>query len=346
MRKLPFIGSFSRKELNKSLNLTKINHPLSNKIRKETNCLNCGSEVLDRFCSHCGQENTVHPESFISMVRHYFDDLTHFDSKLFTSIWYLFSKPGHLTNVFNAGQRKKYIHPIRMYIFVSVLTFSYLFFTTHKLQDIKLGIDDSNTTNTNVDSPSSSESILKFKVADTRITKNNWRQSLDSAIVDSKTEKTDNWLTKTTQSIIVKSIKSFRKNPDAFVSKLVQNFLHNLPKTLLICLPFFALFLFFLFYRKDRYFVEHAIFSIHYHILLLLIVLLMMVLSQLNTPWILIVLLGLSVIFFLYKSLRNVYLNKRITSIIKCIVLLTLYFFIIMLVQVLNLIFSLSSSNI
>ena len=316
---------------------------MSGKLRKEKDCLNCGNEVNDRFCPHCGQENTIHPESFLSMVRHYFDDLTHFDSKLFLSAWYLVSKPGYLTQVFNLGQRKKFVHPIRMYIFVSVVTFSYLFFATHDFQNPKLNLDQSKSDNQA--HTGKTDQLVKVSFEDTVLNNQNWESKLDKALVQIDTTKTENWLEKNLKSLTSSAIQSFRKDPDLFTAKIIQNFIHNLPKTLLICLPLFALILFILFYKKEHFFVEHAIFSIHYHIVLLIWVLLLLILSNFKIYWAIIVLLFFYPFYYLYKSGQVIYKNSRLMSFIKTLIILVIYFFVISAVMVLNILYSISASQ-
>src|ERR1700730_4948588 len=92
-------------------------------LREEKNCLNCGTYVEERYCTHCGQENIEIKESFRHLISHFFSDLTHYDSKLFTTLKDLIFKPGYLTNEYLAGRRVNYLHPIRMYVFVSFLYF-------------------------------------------------------------------------------------------------------------------------------------------------------------------------------------------------------------------------------
>lgn len=92
-------------------------------LRKETNCLNCGNEVAERFCSHCGQENIEVRESFWQLLVHFFNDFTHFDGKFFSTIRVLLSKPGKLTREYISGKRASYLHPIRMYLFISFAFF-------------------------------------------------------------------------------------------------------------------------------------------------------------------------------------------------------------------------------
>lgn len=95
------------------------NHPL----RKESNCLNCGAEVTDRFCSHCGQENIEPRENFWQLLVHFFNDFTHFDGKFFSTLRVLLLQPGKLTCEYIAGRRAGYLHPIRMYLFISFAFF-------------------------------------------------------------------------------------------------------------------------------------------------------------------------------------------------------------------------------
>lgn len=95
------------------------NYPL----RKETNCLNCGAEVTDRFCSHCGQENIEPRENFWQLLVHFFNDFTHFDGKFFSTLRVLLLQPGKLTREYIAGKRAGYLHPIRMYLFISFAFF-------------------------------------------------------------------------------------------------------------------------------------------------------------------------------------------------------------------------------
>jgi hypothetical protein len=83
--------------------------------RKEKKCLNCGAEVPDKFCTHCGQANTEPKESLFHLVADFFSDITHYDSKVFVTLKDLIFKPGFLTKEYNAGKRIRYLNPIRLY---------------------------------------------------------------------------------------------------------------------------------------------------------------------------------------------------------------------------------------
>lgn len=91
------------------------------KYRQETNCLNCGAEVTGKFCSNCGQENIEVREKFGHLVFHAFADFFHFDSKFFRTLIPLVSRPGYLTKEHWAGKRMRYLHPLRLFFFVTVV---------------------------------------------------------------------------------------------------------------------------------------------------------------------------------------------------------------------------------
>mgnify|MGYP003399213277 FL=1 len=91
------------------------------KLRKEKDCLNCGHIVEEKFCPKCGQENIVVKEDAMHMVAHAIADYFHFEHKFFGTLRPLLFKPGQLTKEYVAGKRVSFIHPIRLYIFVSIV---------------------------------------------------------------------------------------------------------------------------------------------------------------------------------------------------------------------------------
>jgi hypothetical protein len=106
---------------------------MNHHLRQDKTCLNCGANVEERYCPRCGQENLEPKESFGRLISHFFSDLTHYDSKLFITVKNLLGKPGFLTKEYLAGKRLHYLHPIRIYVFVSFLYFLMILgFNTHK----------------------------------------------------------------------------------------------------------------------------------------------------------------------------------------------------------------------
>jgi hypothetical protein len=138
--------------------------------RKEKKCLNCGADVPDKFCSHCGQANTEPKESFFHLVADFFSDITHYDSKVFVTLKDLIFKAGFLTKEYNAGRRANYLNPIRLYVFISAVFFLVLF--ASKKENEKNEKDDDQATN-----------IFRQKFADSlRTATNNFQRSSSDTV--------------------------------------------------------------------------------------------------------------------------------------------------------------------
>jgi hypothetical protein len=88
-------------------------------------------------------------------------------------------------------------------------------------------------------------------------------------------EKKDGYLKRI---VTVKILKISLKGEDGkreFFKKLFETFLHNIPKMLFFLLPIFALFLKLLYIRKKQfYYVDHAVLSLHYFSLIFLLLIL------------------------------------------------------------------------
>lgn len=96
---------------------------MSGHYRKEHNCLNCGHIVEKHYCSACGQPNLELKENFWGFMTHSVGHYFHFDAKFWKTLNPLLTKPGQVTLDYLAGKRARYIHPVSLYIFVSIVYF-------------------------------------------------------------------------------------------------------------------------------------------------------------------------------------------------------------------------------
>ncbi len=95
---------------------------------KTTACPNCGTALQEGFeyCPQCGQENHDLRVPFKLFAYEFVENLTHFDTKLWSTLKLILTKPGQLTKDFVEGKRARYVHPIRFYVFTSVIFFGLL----------------------------------------------------------------------------------------------------------------------------------------------------------------------------------------------------------------------------
>src|SRR5207253_9161879 len=75
------------------------------------------------FCAQCGQHAVDYRRSLRHVIVDVLDSLLNFESKFFATIGWLIVRPWHLTSQFLAGRRVRYVHPLRLYLLVSILFF-------------------------------------------------------------------------------------------------------------------------------------------------------------------------------------------------------------------------------
>lgn len=107
------------------------------KKRRSSTCNNCGSHLDEsyNFCPKCGQSNTDNNVTFSTLIKEFVDNYLGVDSKLAHSTLPFLFRPGALTNRFHEGQVKHFIHPVRLYLVMSLF---YFFTISYLLSDFNL----------------------------------------------------------------------------------------------------------------------------------------------------------------------------------------------------------------
>lgn len=326
------------------------------KLREDKTCLNCGTIVQERFCPQCGQENTETRKSFHYLFTHTAEDLVHYDSSFWKTMKYLLFQPARLTREYLSGRRKSFVVPIRLYIFISFITFFISGFlinlddmsvndksgpvtvkkTTQKETPKKKGININYSTDRPIDEKviSNSDEKVISNSAEKVISKSDeygWvpgcksvheLDSIQNSLPENKRmSKLQYWLTKR-----LVSIAEHNTMQEAF-RKAVELFIHNLPKLLFLYMPFFAFWLWLFHGKKRWYYFDHGIFTLHYFSFLLLLTSFLMILIWLlnMSDWlaadilqglIFTVYLFWPVIYF-YKAHKRLYRESKTISFIK-----------------------------
>lgn len=298
--------------------------------RIEKDCLNCGSTVSGRFCNQCGQENVEVKESFWHLIMHFVEDITHFDGKLWGTLKLLLFKPGKLTQLYMDGKRASYIHPIRLYIFISAIFFLYINF--NKSTDFKQKIDNKKDVAkvTTIQSKRSNDfylnyfgDTLKFKTV----------KEYDSIQYKLSKHQRDNWFVSILTKKYIEIASKYNYDFNEILVALIEQFKHYFSRIFYISLPMFALFLWVLYRRnKNYFFVDHLIFSIHVYCAFFVLFFASGVFNSIIN-WIfpkLSILISLIffvlTFFYLYKALKNHFSQSRIKTILKFLILNVLTF--------------------
>jgi len=104
-----------------------------------TNCLNCNTEVHDKFCPHCGQSATVSKITFKETFEHFLSSSFSLEGPFLFTIKSLLIKPGLVFKEYLAGCRKKYYRPVAFFILITAF---YLIIRSLLKYDPLEGLDD------------------------------------------------------------------------------------------------------------------------------------------------------------------------------------------------------------
>lgn len=297
-------------------------------------------------------------ETFWHMVKHFLYDITHFDGNFFNTIRYLVWKPGFLSKEYTKGRRASYLHPVKMYVFTSAMFFLLFFgffaptgaINTNmnapltperkaayiKKLESKIRKDTGNSVLKGKlivakDSTQlvTEKDMLSLTDSGYRIISFSGTNYRDKAEYDSlqqvlpKSER-DGWLMRRIMKKEFEINDKYRDNPDEAFNKLADSIFHRLPYMLFVSLPLFALLLKLVYIRRKQFFyADHGIFTIHLYVFSFLLLLLVFSVDKLQglTGWAflgtVIVLLFLLLLFYLYKAMRNFYGQRRGKTLIK-----------------------------
>ncbi|MEW5675678.1 DUF3667 domain-containing protein [Flavobacterium enshiense] len=322
-----------------------------NTLREDKTCLNCGTTVEDRFCPQCGQENTETRKSFHYLFTHFVEDLIHYDSGFWKTMKYLLFYPAKLTREYLSGRRKAYVVPVKLYIFISFVTFF--------LAGFILNPDNiANNKNDSFIKISPTENKSNIKVWDTRDSIQNkekktspekygWFpgfktvQELDSVQnalpANKKMNKYNYWVLKKIIAV------SEHNTPKQAAAKALVLFKQNLPKVLFLYMPLFAFWLWLIHGKKYWYYFDHGIFTLHYFSFLLLLTVLLIIaewiLSHSNHVVIIILKIIIRLTYFFwpiiyfYKSHKRLYAETKFVSFLKSSLLFLINFILISLIM-------------
>ncbi|HEX4157812.1 MAG TPA: DUF3667 domain-containing protein [Rhizomicrobium sp.] len=101
-------------------------------------CRNCSTPMPGAYCGTCGQERNTHRRSVWGLLHNLIEELASFDSRMLRTAWALMARPGELPLAFHEGRTRRYVPPVRLYLFVSLLFFLTLSVTGIALVQIEL----------------------------------------------------------------------------------------------------------------------------------------------------------------------------------------------------------------
>lgn len=301
-------------------------------LREDKTCQNCGNHVEERFCGKCGQENIESRQSFGHLVRHFLEDLTHYEGSFWRTLKYLLFRPGYLASAYLAGKRVSYLPPVRLYIFVSFIAFSISYLLPEDAGNYKY--PDKRKSELKQKEPGNGIGMAGDRLFYAHSQYNSVAQydSAQHTLPESLRETGFfRWSSK-------KQVELGKIDPDELEKKFEESFSHNFPKALFVYMPLFALVLWLFHNRKKWLYFDHAIFTLYYFSFLLIGFTVMNILSSIFSSsaffdsemnasvFLFLVFMAylITIILYFYRANRKMYRESWIVSFIKATLMMVI----------------------
>lgn len=299
-------------------------------------CANCGVALAGEYCSACGQRDEPHVHSVRHFFAEAFESITHADSRLWRTLWYLLARPGKLTREFFEGHRVRYLPPFRLYLVISLV-----FFLVAGLPDsveVEIGaappIESAEGARATAD-------MLEKELAAVPGAKQAAAAIREEADLGVQTGMKD-------QNFISEFCKEFQKadpsanqnyqrlkdlcsRPPAELGRGIgEALVDNLPKAMFVFLPLLALAMKPLYWRPKRYYVEHLLLLVHNHAFVFLALTIVYLLQMIPVVGPHLGLLEFAtwvyIVWYIFRAMRNYYGQTRARTFTKYLAVGLAYF--------------------
>ncbi len=294
------------------------------------------------------------------MVADLLEEAFSFDSRLYRSVYLLLLKPGVMTREYNEGKRVKYIRPLRIYLFSSIVYFfilsmirpGFLDFEDGSY-DLKIGsqgvmvegADDSVSVAAGelarvVEEIADADSLeaaaikeliveqLEEEITDTssniQIVGMNFEEwdSLSQKWKADVEEGTDNFLVRAGKEYTTAQIERLKgMSNEELERSFLNTFQRNMPTMVFLLLPVFALILKILYPLSKRFYIEHLIFSLHFHSFVFLVLTILLLIDKSDFYGA----LPVVTLIYLFLAMRTAYAQGFFKTLFK-LFLLTLFY--------------------
>ena len=303
-------------------------------------CANCHATLTGEYCSACGQRHEPHLHTVVHFAGEAFESISHADSRLWRTLWYLLARPGFLTRQFFDGKRARYLPPFRLYLVISVLFF--------------LVVTHTSVTDIQTDGATGAERVEQMNAAASELRKDTGPASdalklaaaalerqaeAERAALEAGPEAAERAKGLANQNAFTEFCDSFKKaDPTAgsnyqrmqsACAKIADDggaalgkaVVQNIPKAMFLFLPLLALVMKLLYWRPKRYYVEHLLFLIHNHAFVFLAFTLLALLKMIPVVGdhigALEAFVWFYLLWYLFRAMRNVYQQGRALTLAK-----------------------------
>jgi Protein of unknown function (DUF3667) len=315
-----------------------------------THCEDCGAELHGRYCSQCGQVAVDYHRSFRHVIADVAESFLNWDSKFTKTLGLLLLSPGWLTNQFVAGRRTRYLHPLRVYLLVSIVFFLCARFVPLQVSPpdaAKMTAKERAEVEQAMQNPGIPEAVrlqVLRGLAEQK-KKEAAKSGLSSTppVVPSppppkKDESLERQAGDASPPSWLKQRVREKIGPHGSNVELVSKTLRdNISTMMLFCIPLFALVLKILYFRQRRFYIEHLVYALHIHAFFYIAVLLTVFSGMAAKRWVpalegpLLWILVVAIVVQVFRSIRQVYGQSWLMTTFKFFFGGAIYFFVLIL---------------
>ena len=325
-------------------------------------CPNCHYPLphYGEFCSNCGQRYTNGRVPLKYLLYDFIENVLNIDSKFFRTVWSL-ALPGRLTSEFFKGHHKRFASPARLFFVATVVHFAVIGFVIHDVLESSLGnmmegskrrayelpiIDSLSQARLEVEQQFGEDAMVGQAMdslfahipgADQDSMDFNFLTIDDNWNIQSKKIRLSYYELYNKESLTLAKEKGINGKMESFLfQQFVKIYTHGdnfgqfvlgqLVWMVILMMPALALILKLLYIRRKRYFVEHLVFSFHYHAFAFWIVSIMLLIlhwtgawEENYTDWVSAIpnLVILGILIYLFIAMRKVYQQGFFKTFIK-----------------------------
>jgi hypothetical protein len=222
---------------------------------------------MGNYCGNCGQEVKNFRRPFFKLSSEAIKSLFELDGRAFRTLFFLLTKPAHLSKEYFSGRRVQYTPPLRLFLVISVS-----FFLLVSLYTSIMSIEEALNPDVSGFSEETSDEVGIILRSDEDGEADNGLEEILSFVeginLPFLDEQTNNNLRKMMSSQAEANLNTLAENPIDFA----RGYLEYITVFMLLMIPLLALIQKLIYIRTGHYYVEHLVLTLHNHAFIIFVV--------------------------------------------------------------------------
>ena len=222
---------------------------------------------MGNYCGNCGQEVKNFRRPFFKLSSEAIKSLFELDGRAFRTLFFLLTKPAHLSKEYFSGRRVQYTPPLRLFLVISVS-----FFLLVSLYTSIMSIEEALNPDVSGFSEETSDEVSIILGSDEDGEADNGLEEILSFVeginLPFLDEQTNNNLRKMMSSQAEANLNTLAENPIDFA----RGYLEYITVFMLLMIPLLALIQKLIYIRTGHYYVEHLVLTLHNHAFIIFVV--------------------------------------------------------------------------